>query len=50
VVFAELRDRFSKNRLQAFVQRDSEQIVEERKREAFGRAIRLACQVITEHL
>ncbi len=42
VVFAELRDTFSKKRVQAFVQTDSERIVEEQNREPFGRAIRLA--------
>jgi hypothetical protein len=40
--FDESRDAFPKDRVQAFIQTVSEQIVEEQKREAFGRAIQLA--------
>ena len=40
--FDESRDTFPKDRMQAFIQTVSEQIVEEQKRDAFGRAIQLA--------
>jgi len=40
--FDESRDAFPKERVQAFVHTLSEQIVEEQKRDAFGKAIRLA--------
>jgi hypothetical protein len=40
--FDESRDAFPKDRVQAFIETVSEQIVEEQKREAFGRAIRLS--------
>jgi len=40
--FDESRDAFPKERVRAFVQTLSEQIVEEQKRDAFGKAVRLA--------
>jgi type II secretory pathway predicted ATPase ExeA len=40
--FDESRDAFPKDRVQAFIETVSEQIVEEQKRKAFGRAIRLS--------
>jgi hypothetical protein len=40
--FDESRDAFPKDRVQAFIQTVSEQIMEEQKREAFGRAIQLS--------